>query len=53
LSSAKMGSGTVWFSVALDASTIGGEDTSVYAVWLPRCITGFWMSPQMSNCPLI
>ena len=53
LSSAKMGSGTVRWSVALDASTIGGEDTSFSAVWLPCCNTGFWKFPHISDCPLI
>ena len=39
--------GHVRVSVATDASSLGGEDTSFYAAWLPRTNMNMWFIPRV------
>jgi hypothetical protein len=48
-SCAHLGSQTVHWCIAKDESRLGGEDTSMYAAWLPKFNKGFWMVPQASG----
>lgn len=44
--SIQLGRRTIRWNIATDASRLGGEDTSVYAAYLPKFDIGFWMPPQ-------
>ena len=43
---AEQAKGTRQLCLALDASVLGGEDTLVFAVWIPKTRMAGWLTPQ-------
>lgn len=48
---ASKGASTLRWNVSMDASRLGGEDTSAFSVWWPSLRLGAWLLPQAHTAP--